>query len=106
MTLIRLKFDFNPHIVIDNHSFDGNHINGIIYLTNKGIGVIQFFLQWALWARLIDYYKNEQKIFAAKKLHLSANFVKIFIPNLFKNWVIFSEDSLTRHLSAKIDHFL
>ena len=55
---------------------------------------------------MIDYYKNEQKIFAAKKLHLSANFVKIFIPNLFKNWVIFSEDSLTRHLSAKIDHFL
>ena len=35
---------FNPYIVIDDHGFDGNHINGIIDLTDKGIGVRQSFL--------------------------------------------------------------
>ena len=34
----------NPYIVIDDHSFDGNHINGIIDVTDKGIGVIHSFL--------------------------------------------------------------
>ena len=32
------------YIVIDDHSYDGNHINGIIDLTEKGIGVRQLFL--------------------------------------------------------------
>ena len=32
---------FNPYFVIDDHGYDGNHINGIIDLTDKGIGVIQ-----------------------------------------------------------------
>ena len=32
---------FNPNIVIDDHDYDGNHINGIIDLTDKGIGVRQ-----------------------------------------------------------------
>ena len=31
-------------IVIDDHCNDGNHINGIIELTEKRIGVIQLFL--------------------------------------------------------------
>ena len=32
---------FNPYIMIDDHGCDGNHINGIIELTDKGIGVRQ-----------------------------------------------------------------
>ena len=36
-------------------------INGIIDLTDKGIGVRQSFLLWAVWARWIDYNKDEQK---------------------------------------------
>ena len=47
---------FNPFIVID-----GNHINGIIDLTEKGIGVRQSFLKWALRALCIDHNTNEQK---------------------------------------------
>ena len=35
---------FNPYIVIDDHGYDGNHINGIIDLTDKGIGVRHYFL--------------------------------------------------------------
>ena len=35
---------FNPYIVIDDHGYDGNHINGIIDLTENGIGVRQLFL--------------------------------------------------------------
>ena len=27
------------YIIIDDHSYDGNHLNGIIDLTDKGIGV-------------------------------------------------------------------
>ena len=30
---------FNPYILIDNHNYDGNHIIGIIDLTDKRIGV-------------------------------------------------------------------
>ena len=30
---------FNPYIGIDDHSYDGNHINGIKDLTDKWIGV-------------------------------------------------------------------
>ena len=30
--------------MIDDHGFDGNHKNGIIYLTVKGVGVRQSFL--------------------------------------------------------------
>ena len=37
------------------------YINGIIDLTDKGIGVRQSFLQWALQARWIDYNIDEQK---------------------------------------------
>ena len=32
---------FNLYIVIDDHGYDVNHFNGIIDLTDKGIGVIQ-----------------------------------------------------------------
>ena len=32
-------FIFNPYIVIDDQGYDGNHINGIIDLTDEGIGV-------------------------------------------------------------------
>ena len=42
--LNKLLSPFNPYIVIDDHGFDGNHINGIIDLTDKGIGVRQSFL--------------------------------------------------------------
>ena len=35
---------FNPYIVTDDHGCDGNHINGIIDLTDKGIGIRQSFL--------------------------------------------------------------
>ena len=31
---------FNEYIMIDDHSYDGNHINGIVELIDKGIGVI------------------------------------------------------------------
>ena len=34
---------FNPFIMIDNHGYDGNHINDIIDLTDKWIGARQFF---------------------------------------------------------------
>ena len=50
----------NPYIVMNDHSYDGNHINGIIDLTYKEIGVGQSFLKWALWARWIDYNIDEQ----------------------------------------------
>ena len=39
-----LKSSFKSFIVIDDHHRDGNHINGIIDLTDKGIGVGQWFL--------------------------------------------------------------
>ena len=35
---------FNPKIVIDDHSYDGNHLNGIIDITDKGIGNNKSFL--------------------------------------------------------------
>ena len=35
---------FNPYIVIDDQGYDGNHINGIIDLIDKGLGVRQLFL--------------------------------------------------------------
>ena len=35
---------FNPYIVIDDQSYYGNHINGIIEQTDKGIGARQSFL--------------------------------------------------------------
>ena len=47
--------------MIGDHGHDGNHVNGIIDLTENGIGVRQLFLQWALWARWIDYNVDEQK---------------------------------------------
>ena len=43
-SLLRRYGVFNTYIVIDNHGYDGNHINGIIDLTDKGIGVKQSFL--------------------------------------------------------------
>ena len=45
--------------MIDDHSYDGNYINGIIDLTDSGIGFRQSFLLWALWARWIDYNIDE-----------------------------------------------
>ena len=50
---------FNPYILIDNPGYDGNHINGIIDLTEKWIGVKQSFLLWALWARW-KYYNIDE----------------------------------------------
>ena len=41
---IKLRPIFNPYIVIDDRGFDGKHINGIIDLNNKYIGVRQSFL--------------------------------------------------------------
>ena len=35
---------FNPYIMVDDHSYESNHIKGIIDLTDKGIGVRQLFL--------------------------------------------------------------
>ena len=49
---------FNPYIKIDDHSYDGNHINDIIDQTDKGIVVTQSFLQWALRTWWIDYNIN------------------------------------------------
>ena len=51
----------NPYNMIDDHGCEGNHINGIIDLTDKGIGVRQSFLQLALFTRWIDYNIDEQK---------------------------------------------
>ena len=48
--------------MINDHGYDGNHINGIIDLTDKGIGVTQSFIYLAFWARCIDYNIDEQKI--------------------------------------------
>ena len=53
---------FNSYIVIDDHCYDGNHINGIIDLADKVIGVRQSFQYWALQAWCIDYNIDEQKI--------------------------------------------
>ena len=50
-----------PYIVIDDHGNDVNHFNNIIDLNDKGIGVRQSFLKWALWARWVDYNIDEQK---------------------------------------------
>ena len=47
--------------MIDDHRYDGNHINGIIDLTDKGIGVRQSFLYWALHARRTDDYNIDKK---------------------------------------------
>ena len=44
----------------NDHGYDGNHINGIIDLIDKGIGVRQSFLKWALRARWIDYNIDEK----------------------------------------------
>ena len=35
-------FKKNPYIVIDDHSYDGYHINGIIDLTDRKIGGSSF----------------------------------------------------------------
>ena len=35
---------FNPYIVIGDHGYDSNHVNGIRDLTDKWIGVRQLFL--------------------------------------------------------------
>ena len=43
-----------PYIVIDDHGNDVNHFNNIIDLNDKGIGVRQSFLKWALRAQRID----------------------------------------------------
>ena len=48
--------------MIDIHGYDGNHINGIKDLTDKGIVVRPLFLYWALLARWIDYNMVKQKI--------------------------------------------
>ena len=50
----------NENIVIDDHCYDGNHINGIIDLIVKGVGLRQSFLKWAVWARWIDYNIDEK----------------------------------------------
>ena len=36
--------EINQYMMIDNHGYDGNHINGIIDLNFKGIGVRQSFM--------------------------------------------------------------
>ena len=46
--------------MIYDHDYDGNHLNGIIDLTEKGIGVRQSFLLLTLQARWIGYNINEQ----------------------------------------------
>ena len=52
---------FNPYILIEDHSYDGKHITGIIDLTDKWIGVRKFFLYWALQVWWIDYNMCEQR---------------------------------------------
>ena len=47
--------------MIDDHGYDGYHINGIIDLTDMVICVIQSFLKLALRARWIDYNIDGQK---------------------------------------------
>ena len=47
--------------MIDDHSYDGNHINGFIDLSNNkndDNSVRQPLLYWALQAGWIDYYKK------------------------------------------------
>ena len=41
--------------MINDHGYDGNHVNGIIDLNDKVICVGQSFLQWALHAQWIAY---------------------------------------------------
>ena len=52
---------FIPYIMIEDPGYDGNHINGIIGLTDQGMGVRQWFLKLGLRAWLIDYNIDEQK---------------------------------------------
>ena len=47
-------------VIYHYNTYIGNHINGIIDLTDKGIGVRQSFLQLALGAWWIDYNKDKQ----------------------------------------------
>ena len=54
--------------MIDDPSYDGNHINGIIELIEKGIGVRLLFLKWVLQARWIDNYIDEQKNRLSEKI--------------------------------------
>ena len=50
------RLSINPYIVIDDHGYDGKHMNGIIDLTDlTDKGVRQSLLLWALQARWIDY---------------------------------------------------
>ena len=49
--------------MIDDHGYDGDHLkNGIIDLTDRGIGVRKSFLLWALWAQWINYNIDEQNL--------------------------------------------
>ena len=41
-SLLRMIWCFNLPIMIDDHGYDGNHVNGIIDLTEKGLGVCYF----------------------------------------------------------------
>ena len=52
--------------MIDDHGYNGNHINGITGLTEKGIDVKQSLLWWTLQARWIEYNIDEQKIIQFK----------------------------------------
>ena len=60
-SLLRMIWCPYPYIMVDYPGYNGNHINGIIDLNDKGIGVRQSFLKWALWARWVDYNIDEQK---------------------------------------------
>ena len=42
--MIKIPTENDMVHLIDDHGYDGNHINGIIDLTDKGIGVKQSFL--------------------------------------------------------------
>ena len=61
----------NPYIVIDYPGYDRNHINDIIDLTDKGMGVRQLFLYWALQARRLDY-KKQPRLEPSIELHSRA----------------------------------
>ena len=43
----QIYFNYIPYIVIDDHVYDDNHINGIIDLTYKGIGVRQSIIEYS-----------------------------------------------------------
>ena len=53
--------------MIVDHCYGGNHINGILDLTDMGKGVRKLLLKWSLQAQWIDYKINEKALHVLKR---------------------------------------